>query len=127
VIDKFTTNELTKLDPGGVRTRLFSKKVKEAIRVGDIIQVRFKDPNQEAFSGVLLNIRRRGLDSGILLRNEVTRIAVEMWYKIYSPLIEGFDLVQKRAKRARRAKLYFMRYVTNLFISLRCDIIQSSV
>lgn len=32
-----------------------------------------------------------------------------MWYKIYSPLVEGIEVVQRRVKRARRARLYYMR------------------
>lgn len=32
-----------------------------------------------------------------------------MWYKIYSPNVEGIEVVQRRAKRARRARLTFLR------------------
>lgn len=65
----------------------------------------------DPFAGTCLNIRRAGIDSAILLRNTLTRIGVEMWYKIYSPAVEGIEVVQRRAKRARRAKLYYMRQV----------------
>lgn len=58
-----------------------------------------------------MNIRKRGVDTAVLLRNQLTRVGVEMWFKIFSPAIEGFDLVQKAKKRARRAKLYYLRYV----------------
>jgi len=34
---------------------------------------------------------------------------VEMWYKIYSPNVEGIEVVQRKAKRARRARLTYMR------------------
>jgi len=34
---------------------------------------------------------------------------VEMWYKIYSPNVEGIEVVQRREKRARRARLTYMR------------------
>jgi large subunit ribosomal protein L19 len=34
-----------------------------------------------------------------------------MWYKIYSPLVEGIEVVQRAAKRARRARLTYMRTV----------------
>lgn len=36
---------------------------------------------------------------------------MEMWYKIYSPLVEGIEIVQRAAKRARRARLTYMRTV----------------
>lgn len=63
----------------------------------------------DTFAGVCLNIRKQGVDTAILLRNQLTRVGVEMWYKIYSPLVEGIEVVQRKAKRARRARLYYMR------------------
>ncbi|KAF2455511.1 hypothetical protein BDY21DRAFT_349543 [Lineolata rhizophorae] len=32
-----------------------------------------------------------------------------MWYKVYSPNVEAIEVVQRRPKRARRARLYYMR------------------
>lgn len=87
---------------------MFSRHNKDSIRPGDILQVRRR--NGDPFSGVLLNIRRRGIDTGFLLRDQLTRVGVEMWFKLYSPAIEDIDLVQRKAKKARRAKLYYMRY-----------------
>jgi ribosomal protein L19 len=43
----------------------------------------------------------------------MTRVGVEMWYKIYSPNVTGIEIVQRKEKRARRNKLYYMRYVRN--------------
>lgn len=34
---------------------------------------------------------------------------MEMWFKVYSPNVEGIEVVQRKEKRARRAKLYYMR------------------
>ncbi|KAL3423040.1 ribosomal protein L19 [Phlyctema vagabunda] len=95
------------LDPTGARTDLFSRSNPEAAHVGDILLVRLK--SGDPFAGVCINIRRRGVDTGILLRNELTRVAVEMWYKIYSPNVEGIEVVQRAKKRARRARLTYMR------------------
>ncbi|TLD18782.1 ribosomal protein L19 [Venturia nashicola] len=102
-----TESQIKLLDPAGVRTRLFAKSNSEAAKVGDILLVRLK--NGEPFAGVCMNIRRRGVDTGILLRNQLTRVGVEMWYKIYSPNITGIEVVQRREKKARRARLYFLR------------------
>jgi large subunit ribosomal protein L19 len=99
--------QIAVLDPTGARTRLFSKDNPEAARVGDILLVRLK--TGDPFAGVCINIRRRGVDTGILLRNQLTRVGVEMWYKIYSPNVEGIEVVQRKAKRARRARLTYMR------------------
>jgi large subunit ribosomal protein L19 len=65
----------------------------------------------EPYAGVCLNIRRRGIDTSILLRNQMTRVGVEMMYKIYSPNVTGIEVVQRKEKRARRNKLYYMRFV----------------
>ncbi|KAK6523811.1 hypothetical protein TWF281_001779 [Arthrobotrys megalospora] len=109
VLSHFTTTQLKLLDPKGLRQRLFSRNNKDSILPGDILQIRFKDSNTEPFAGVLINIRRRGLDTAILLRNHLTRVGVELWYKLYSPKIAGIDLVERKERRARRAKLYYMR------------------
>ena len=82
-------------------------RTKDGLRVGDIVQVWFK--NHDPFSGVLINLRRSGIDSALLLRNQLTRIGVEMWIKIFSPNIVRIDLVQRAKKRARRARLYYLR------------------
>ena len=34
---------------------------------------------------------------------------MEMWYKIYSPNVDGIEVVQRKPKRARRARLTYMR------------------
>ncbi|PMD37460.1 mitochondrial ribosomal protein-like protein [Hyaloscypha variabilis F] len=100
-------DQIALLDPTGARTSLFSKTNPEAAKVGDILLVRLK--GGDPFAGVCINIRRRGVDTGILLRNQLTRVGVEMWYKIYSPNVEGIEVVQRREKRARRARLTYMR------------------
>lgn len=108
-IKKVTEDQIAVLDPTGARTRLFNPENPDRAREGDILLVRVK--NTEPFSGVVLNIRQRHqpIDTAILLRNHLTRIGVEMWFKVYSPNVEGIEIVQRKAKRARRAKLYYMR------------------
>ncbi|KAH7071494.1 translation protein SH3-like domain-containing protein [Paraphoma chrysanthemicola] len=104
-----TASQTTLLDPSGARTRLFAKDNPECARVGDILLVRQR--TGDPFAGVCINIRRRGVDTAILLRGQLTRVGVEMWYKVYSPLVEGIEVVQRAAKRARRARLTYMRTV----------------
>ncbi|KAF2021176.1 hypothetical protein BU24DRAFT_457178 [Aaosphaeria arxii CBS 175.79] len=104
-----TTSSIAQLDPTGARTRLFAKTNPEGARVGDILLVRQR--TGDPFAGVCINIRRRGVDTAILLRGQLTRVGVEMWYKVYSPLVEGIEVVQRAKKRARRARLTFMRTV----------------
>jgi large subunit ribosomal protein L19 len=105
-----TESQLAVLDPDGARKALFSRKNPEAAKVGDILLVTFK--TGDPYSGVCLNIRQRGVDTSILLRNQLTKIGVEMWVKIFSPNVQGIEVVQRREKRARRARLYYMRFVS---------------
>ncbi|GAB7347102.1 hypothetical protein MBLNU459_g3230t1 [Dothideomycetes sp. NU459] len=102
-----TAAQMAQLDPSGARARLFSKDNPDRANVGDILLVRQR--SGDPFSGVCINIRRTGVDTAVLLRNQLTRVGVEMWYKIYSPNVDGIEVVQRRERRARRARLYYMR------------------
>ena len=106
-IAALTQAQISVLDPTGARSRLFSKENPDRAQVGDILLVRMK--SGDPFAGVCINIRRTGIDTAILLRNQLTRVGVEMWYKIYSPNVEGVEVVQRKEKRAKRARLYYMR------------------
>lgn len=109
-IAKLCADQLAVLDPTGARTRLFSPTNPDHANPGDILLVRLK--NGDDFAGVCLNIRQRNspIDTAILLRGQLTRVGVEMWFKVYSPNVEGIELVQRKQRRARRAKLYYMRH-----------------
>ena len=108
-VSTVTAASLATLDPTGARTRLFDRLNPESAKLGDILLVRQR--TGDPFAGVCINIRRRGVDTAILLRGQLTRVGVEMWYKVYSPLVEGIEVVQRAAKRARRARLTYMRDV----------------
>ena len=99
--------EISQLDPTGARTRLFSKEHADSAKVGDVLMVSTK--TGEPFSGVFLQIRRRGTSTAIQLRGQMMKVGVEMWFKIYSPTVTGIDIVWRRPKRARRARLTYMR------------------
>ena len=112
----FTATQLAVLDPAGERRALFDKKNRQGVKVGDILRVTFK--SGDPFAGVCLNIRSRGIDTAFLLRNKLTKIGCEMWIKLYSPNVEGVEIVQRAEKRKRRARLTYMRLVhANLFLS----------
>ena len=75
--------------------------------------------HRDPFSGILLQLRRRGVDSALLLRNQLTRVGVEMWVKLYNPNVLGVDLVQRARSRARRARLYYLRMKNKDFGSVQ--------
>ena len=60
------------------------------------------------------------MDTACLLRNQLTRIGTEMWIKIFSPKVVGIEVVQRTVKRARRARLYYLRYVTRVVCMFLC-------
>ena len=103
----FTTTSLSQYDPTGARTALFSKSRRDAAKVGDVLMVTTR--TGEPFAGALLQIRRRGVDTAIQLRGQLMKVGVEMWYKVYSPTVVGIDVIWRRPKRARRARLTYMR------------------
>lgn len=99
--------QIEALDPTGARTRLFSKAHADSAKVGDVLMVTTKAG--EPFAGAFLQIRRRGADTAILLRGQLMKLSVEMWFKIYSPTVTAIDIIWRRPKRARRARLTYMR------------------
>ncbi|RPB20057.1 hypothetical protein L211DRAFT_576763 [Terfezia boudieri ATCC MYA-4762] len=105
-LSALTTLQLLTLDPTQIKSRLLSR-TRDGLRPGDILQIRFS--HRDPFSGVLMQLRRRGVESALLLRNQLTRIGVEMWVKLYNPNVVGVDIVQRSKKRARRARLYYLR------------------
>jgi ribosomal protein L19 len=102
--------QLAVLDPTGERKALFDyRRNPRSVKVGDIVRVTFK--NGDPFSGVCLSIKLQGVDTSCLLRNELTRVGVEMSIKVFSPNVESVEIVQRAEKRKRRARLYYMRCV----------------
>ncbi|KAL2256439.1 hypothetical protein VTK26DRAFT_1686 [Humicola hyalothermophila] len=99
--------QIQKMDPTGARTALFAK-TREAAKVGDVLMVTHRRGG-EPFAGVCLSIRRRGIDTAILLRNHLGKVGVEMWFKVYNKNVAGIEIVKRRPKRARRARLTYMR------------------
>ncbi|KAL4789972.1 translation protein SH3-like domain-containing protein [Aspergillus venezuelensis] len=100
--------EMAILDPTGERRKMFDyRRERQSAKPGDILRVTFK--NGDPFSGVILSIKLRGVDTSVLLRNELTRVGVEMSVKVFSPNVESCEIVQRTQKRKRRARLYYMR------------------
>lgn len=96
------------LDPKGERKAMFDyRRNPRSVNPGDIIRVTFK--NGDPFNGVVLSIKLRGIETSVLLRNELTRVAVEMSVKVFSPNVNSVEIVQRAEKKRRRARLYFMR------------------
>ncbi|KAG5654470.1 hypothetical protein H0H81_001969 [Sphagnurus paluster] len=88
---------------------LFSRQSRNQIMPGSIVQVTLEHA-PSTFTGVLMGIRRRGLDTSILLRNVIQRTGVEMQFHVNSPHVKDIKVLQKPpGGRMRRAKLFYLR------------------
>jgi large subunit ribosomal protein L19 len=61
----------------------------------------------QAYEGVVIAKRNRGLNSSFIVRKVSSGEGVERTFQLYSPLIAGIEV--KRRGDVRRAKLYFLR------------------
>lgn len=75
-----------------------------------VVQVKVKEGNRErlqAYEGVVIAKRNRGLNSSFIVRKISSGEGVERTFQTYSPLIGGIEV--KRRGDVRRAKLYYLR------------------
>ncbi|MDP1609496.1 MAG: 50S ribosomal protein L19 [Sulfuritalea sp.] len=61
----------------------------------------------QAFEGVVISKRNRGLNSNFIVRKISSGEGVERTFQTYSPLIASIEV--KRRGDVRRAKLYYLR------------------
>src|SRR5450830_1756726 len=61
----------------------------------------------QAYEGVVIAKRNRGLNSGFTVRKISSGEGVERTFQLYSPLIAGIEV--KRRGDVRHAKLYYLR------------------
>ncbi|MGR8941537.1 MAG: 50S ribosomal protein L19 [Gammaproteobacteria bacterium] len=78
-----------------------------------VVQVRVKEGEREriqAFEGVVIAKRNRGLNSAFTVRKISHGTGVERVFQTHSPLISEIQV--KRRGDVRRAKLYYLRELT---------------
>ncbi|MFT4728246.1 MAG: large subunit ribosomal protein L19 [Granulosicoccus sp.] len=78
-----------------------------------VVQVRVKEGERErlqAFEGVCIAKRNRGLHSAFTVRKMSHGEGVERVFQTFSPLVAGVEV--KRRGDVRRAKLYYLRGLT---------------
>ena len=78
-----------------------------------VVQVRIKEGEREriqAFEGVVIAMRNRGLNSAFTVRKISHGTGVERVFQTHSPLIS--EILVKRRGAVRRAKLYYLRDLT---------------
>src|SRR6056297_914750 len=74
------------------------------------VSVRVKEGSRErlqAFEGVVIGKRNRGLNSAFTVRKISHGVGVERTFQTYSPMVDSVEL--KRRGDVRQAKLYYLR------------------
>ena len=92
--------------------RLTKERAVPEFKAGDTLRVNVKviEGNRErvqAFEGVCIARRNRGLNSAFTVRKISYGEGVERVFPLYSPRIDSIEVV--RRGRVRRAKLYYLR------------------
>ena len=75
-----------------------------------VVQVKVKEGERErlqAFEGVVIAKRNRGLNSAFTVRKISNGEGVERAFQTYSPMVDSITV--KRRGDVRRAKLYYLR------------------
>ena len=75
-----------------------------------VVQVKVKEGTRErlqAYEGVVIGKRNRGLNSAFTVRKISSGIGVERTFQTYSPLVESIEV--KRRGDVRQAKIYYLR------------------
>ena len=75
-----------------------------------IVQVKVKEGEHErlqAFEGVVIAIKKRGLNSAFTVRKISSGVGVERVFQTHSPIVDSIEV--KRRGSVRRAKLYYLR------------------
>jgi large subunit ribosomal protein L19 len=78
-----------------------------------VVQVKVIEGNRErlqAFEGVVIGKRNRGLNSAFTVRKVSHGVGVERTFQTHSPLIDSVAV--KRRGDVRQAKLYYLRELT---------------
>jgi large subunit ribosomal protein L19 len=74
------------------------------------VQVKIKEGDRErlqAYEGVVIGMRNRGLNSSFTVRKISHGVGVERSFQTYSPLVDSVDVKQRGD--VRQAKLYYLR------------------
>jgi len=78
-----------------------------------VVQVRVKEGERErlqAFEGVVIGKRNRGINSAFTVRKISNGEGVERVFQTHSPLVA--EIKVKRRGKVRRSKLYYLRGLT---------------
>lgn len=78
-----------------------------------VVQVKVTEGNRErlqAFEGVVIGKRNRGINSAFTVRKISHGVGVERTFQLHSPQVDSIEV--KRRGDVRQAKLYYLRDLT---------------
>lgn len=114
LVNKLSEKDLDdQLDPQKWRRNLIDSKNTGHLRAGDVVRIVYDSSkcNYDNFIGYVLSLDRKSLaqDASVLLRNHVSKTAVEVRVPIFSPLVERIDLLRRSDGKRGRNKQYYIR------------------
>ncbi|KAH3682597.1 hypothetical protein WICPIJ_006436 [Wickerhamomyces pijperi] len=112
VMQTYKDSQYTKLDPTFWRRDLIKPSERNngtVLRSGDIVRVMYNTRTIPAFTGQIIKISKKGLDSNLLLRNLISKVGVELHVKLFNPLISRIDVVRRPNQYKPRNRQYYIR------------------
>ena len=117
VVEEATASKvlLNEKTPAQIINSFESSQLKDGIpsfRPGDtiVVSVKVKEGDRtrlQAFEGVVMGIKKRGLNSSFIVRKISSGIGVERTFQTHSPLIDSIKV--KRKGDVRQSKLFYLR------------------
>ena len=117
VVEEATASKvlLNEKTPAQIINSFESSQLKDDIpsfRPGDtiVVSVKVKEGDRtrlQAFEGVVMGIKKRGLNSSFIVRKISSGIGVERTFQTHSPLIDSIKI--KRKGDVRQSKLFYLR------------------
>ena len=75
-----------------------------------VVQVKVVEGDKErlqAFEGVIISVKNRGINSAFTVRKISNGVGVERVFQTHSPIVDSIEV--KRRGAVRQAKLYYLR------------------
>lgn len=101
-----------------VEAKFTTEKEIPEFRPGDIIRVheRIREGSRErtvVFEGVVLKRAGSGARATVTVRKIAAGVGVERTFYLYSPSVQGIEVV-RRSQKVRQARPYYLRRYTNI-------------
>ena len=100
---------IQELDKEQMKTDVFEFSPGDTV----VVNVKVTEGNRErlqAYEGVVIGRRNRGLNSSFTVRKISHSVGVERTFQLHSPLVDSIEV--KRRGDVRQAKLYYLRKLT---------------